>query len=513
MAGEAVPADDLPSRAVPEDDLPRAASAPPSRPLTGRMSRFISGNLNKGIAETADSLLNVPNRVGNLLRAAQGTVATAVGRPDFAPPLNPDPDYAQKGMEKAGLITPDAEAETTGQKLGAGALQLAGGMAVPMGKGKPGAFKAMEADAAAAAAERQANRASFDKTLQESRKLGYVVPPSQVSSSVTGNAVEGMVARTAPTERVASIKNATVTNRVVKRDLGLTPTQPVTDATFEALRKDAGQAYDAVKKSGVQIKPDKEFEAALEKLKTSDYGTASKEYGELLGNEQVDKLVAGINKEASPTAAVEMVKELRRRATKNLKAWDDLEKQDLGYAQRAAAGALEDLIGRSLEGAGKGKLVGAWKEARTTIAKVYDAEAAWDGSNFSAKELAKLKERGAPLSGGMEQAAEFARHFPRAAQDVTKLPQKSGFSQYDAWLGGGGAAAAAAMGHNPLIGAAAVGVPWLTQHALLSKAGQRIFASTPNYKVGPGMRAASSLDEMAQRAAVQGVVHDGEGEQ
>lgn len=506
---EPVPADDLPSRAVPDDDLPRAPAEPKGRPLTGRMSRFISGNLNKGIAETVDSVLNVPNRVGNLLRAAQGTVATAVGRPDFAPPLNEDPDYAQKAMEKTGMVTEDANAETTGQKWAAGGLQVAGGLAVPLGKGQPGAFKAMESKASAAAAERQAQRASFDKTLQESRKLGYVVPPSQVSSSVVGNAVEGMVARTAPTERVASVKNATVTNRVVKRDLGLTPTQPVTDATFDALRKDAGQAYDAVKKSGVQIKPDKEFEAALEKLKTSDFGTAAKEYEGILGNEAVEKLVKGINKEASPTAAVEMVKELRRRATKNLKAWDDLEKQDLGYAQRAAAGALEDLIGRSLETAGKGKLITAWKEARQTIAKVHDAEAAWDGTNFSAKELAKLKDKGAPLSGGMEQAAEFARHFPKAAQDVTNMAQKSGFSQYDLWAGAGGALAANATGHSALVGAGVAAAPWLAQRALLSSAGQRIFG-TPSYKVGPGLRAASSLDEMAQRAAVQGAVHEGE---
>jgi len=41
---------------------------------------------------------------------------------------------------------------------------------------------------------------------------------------------------------------------------------------------------------------------------------------------------------------------VRRRATKNLKAWDDLEKQDLGNAQRQAAQALEDLIGRNLQG-------------------------------------------------------------------------------------------------------------------------------------------------------------------
>lgn len=312
-----------------------------------------------------------------------------------------------------------------------------------------------------------------DIALSDSRKLGYVVPPSSAPrSGVTSKAVEGLVARTAPTERVASVRNAQVTNRLVAGDFGITPGKAITDETFGAIRKEAGKSYQAVKNSGVPIKTDKTFEDALQTIRSSDYGKAAAEYGEILGNEKVDELLKGISKkEVSSGAAVEMTKELRRRATKNIKAWDDLERQDLGYAQRATAQALEDLIDRNLTAAGKKGLVSAWQQSRKTIAKSYDAEAAWDGTNFSAKELAKMAKKGKPLEGGMLKAAEFARHFPKAAQDVTKMAQKSGFSQYDMW---GGLAGALATGHPEAL--AIAGVPWLTQRALLSETGQGMFA-------------------------------------
>ena len=480
---------------------PAATKEEPRRTLP-----FVTGNINKGIAGVLDAPGNAMTDVYNLGKAAVGTALTAAGRPDLAPDLTPHPDGFRKIGEATGMITGQAEPRTTGEKIAAEALQLGGGMAVPLGPAKqPGAFTQLRKAAEVAASERAAQGATIAKTLQESRKLGYVVPPSQVSSSLTGNAVEGLIARTAPIERVASTKNAAITNRLVRRDLGLTPIQPVTDQTFEAIRRDAGQAYEAIKKSGVQIKADKEFDTALQKIKSSDYGQAAGEYGDILGNEAVANLVKGINKpEVSSTAAVEMVKELRRRATKNLKAWDDLEKQDLGNAQRQAAQALEDLIGRNLQGAGRGKLAQDWKDARSLIAKSYDAEAAWDGSNFSAKQLTKLAEKGSPLTGGMAQAAEFARHFPKAAQDVTKMAQKSGFSQYDLW---GGLAGATLTGHPEALAIAAI--PWATQRALLSSAGQKMFA-TPDYKVGLGLRTMAELDPLFQRALAQSAIQSGQ---
>jgi hypothetical protein len=62
---------------------------------------------NKGMAALPDMILNAPNKVLNLGRAAVGTALTAAGKPDLAPELTPDPDYARRAMEAAGAIKPD----------------------------------------------------------------------------------------------------------------------------------------------------------------------------------------------------------------------------------------------------------------------------------------------------------------------------------------------------------------------------------------------------------------------
>ena len=108
-----------------------------------------------------------------------------------------------------------------------------------------------------------------------------------------------------------------------------------------------------------------------------------------------------------------------------------------------------------------------------------------------------MSDKGIPLSGGMKSAAEFARHFPKAAQDVTNMAQKSGFSQYDLW---GGAVGAMASGHPEAL--ALAGVPWLSQRALLSGIGQGLFAN-PDYKVGLGLRTAAGLDPAISSLGLQ----------
>jgi hypothetical protein len=56
-----------------------------------------------GAAAIPDALLNAPNQLLNLGKAAVGTGATALGRPDLAPDLTEDPNFVQKMVEKAGL--------------------------------------------------------------------------------------------------------------------------------------------------------------------------------------------------------------------------------------------------------------------------------------------------------------------------------------------------------------------------------------------------------------------------
>jgi len=84
------------------------------------------------------------------------------------------------------------------------------------------------------------------------------------------------------------------------------------------------------------------------------------------------------------------------------------------------------------------------------------------------------------------------------------MAQKSGFSQYDLW---GGLAGATLTGHPEALAIAAI--PWATQRALLSSAGQKMFA-TPDYKVGLGLRTMAELDPLFQRALAQSAIQSGQ---
>ena len=87
---------------------------------------------NKGLAGVPDALLNAPNRLLNLGKAAIGTAATAAGRPDWAPEITPDPDYAARALRHLGAIRAGAEPTTSGARFLDAAVQGAvGGLVSP----------------------------------------------------------------------------------------------------------------------------------------------------------------------------------------------------------------------------------------------------------------------------------------------------------------------------------------------------------------------------------------------
>jgi hypothetical protein len=91
----------------------------------------------EGAAGVPDVLLNAPNRVLNLGKAAVGTAATALGKPDLAQDLKPDPDFARRAFESAGLIKPGVKPTGAIQKAidlltqGAVGGAMTGGASIP----------------------------------------------------------------------------------------------------------------------------------------------------------------------------------------------------------------------------------------------------------------------------------------------------------------------------------------------------------------------------------------------
>lgn len=109
-----------------------------------------------GIASVPDAIINTPNRLQNLDRAARGTITNAIGRPDLSPDIKADPDYVRKLFERIGLIKEGVQPSGNAQKWLDIALRGASGGVATGGTGLPnvlaGAANGALSSSAAAAA-------------------------------------------------------------------------------------------------------------------------------------------------------------------------------------------------------------------------------------------------------------------------------------------------------------------------------------------------------------------------
>lgn len=321
-----------------------------------------------------------------------------------------------------------------------------------------------------------------DAVLKEGRDAGYVVPPTEVNPSATATALESVSGKAA-TKQAAQAVNQRVTNKLVATDLGLPPTQPITQEALAQVRQQAGQVYQQVKQVG-QIATDSEYLNALTKITNASDEVAKAFPGATTpAAEKIDNLVNSLSQDQfSAAQALEYTKRLRQQASANFSLAArsaDPEARALAQAQSQGADALEEMIGRHLDKVGNSDLLQAFQEARTTIAKSYQAQAALKGGNVNAQRLAQQLQKGKPMSDGFGLVARFADHFG----DATKLPKGGvGVSKLAATVGGSGALVGALTGNVPLVAASVAGsaAPYAVRQSLLSGVGQRVLA-TPNY--------------------------------
>ncbi len=352
------------------------------------------------------------------------------------------------------------------------------------------------ANKTAKAATEQSQNAVRDATLAEARKAGYVVPPSTTNPTAFNRLAEGVSGKAA-TQQAAALRNQAVTNRLIRKDLGLGENAPITKESLEGLRKHAGNIYKAVKSAG-EVVADSQYLDDLARLTESvdevarDFPDANvaagKEINELVDTLLRDKFNAG--------SAVEYTKQLRYAASANLAHGADPTRRALGLAQRDAAGALEEMVFRHLKQTGRGQLADRFEKARVLIAKTYTVEGALNPAtgNVVATSLGRELKRGKPLTGGIATAAKFAQAFPKAAREITESP---GVSAVDALVGGVGAATV-----NPgmiALPAGRIGA----RAGVLSKPYQSAMG-TPSYKPGVGVLKAGKA--VAERAALPAIV-------
>jgi hypothetical protein len=449
-----------PLKEQPQTEQTQAANAKPLA-LADQLRTLPQDMLRQGGLAVRNVITGLTGIPGMAADAAMAGYNLATGSDQQMPS-----EALQQTMTRMGL--PEAE---TGLERGLGMAQSAmAGARIPMpqvGRQAPANFKR-----APTVAEREFSNA---------QKAGYVVPPASVKPSV-GNVALESVGGKAAVQQLASGRNQEVTNALAARSVGLSENQPITISELKEIRKNAGDVYKEVKKTGV-INADRQFIGDLRAVR-QETKEISKDFpdADIGSAEAIDRLVKSLAKRSfDAKSAVAYMKKLRKSATANLSGINaaDPDKLSLGQAQRDAADALEEMVGRHLTKIDRPELAEQFNNARKQIAKTYTVQGALETTgNVNASKLAALLRKDKPLSPELEQAARFAGAFPKASA----VPERSGspgVSALDAAMTAGGAVALPAVGQSSF---AALGYPiarYGARNLALSKALQQGLTKPP----------------------------------
>ena len=376
---------------------------------------------------------------------------------------------AESGLQKLGVGPETAKAipEAIGDMVGL--LGTVKSIKAPIPQESPVGFEGMPAKETAPPAS------VSDQALSEGQKVGYVVPPATSNPSVFNRMTEGFAGK-ASVAQAASVKNQVITNSLARKALELPEDAPLTSDSLESIRQERGQTYGRVADTGT-IAIDTKYHADLDAL-TKTSSTIQKSLPNYKSGAQahINELVSSLRPEGGQLdseTAVELSKDLRYNSSANYAAaarTGDPSMRALASAQRDAAGAVEDQVGRHLESIGRPELATEWDSSRRMIAKTYSVQNALDGAgNVDAGKLGKQLIKGKPLSDELETAANFANAFPKATKVAAGKESMPGMSPLDVY---GSVAASIATGNpTPLL----LGPGRMAARAVaLSKVGQKL---------------------------------------
>lgn len=386
-------------------------------------------------------------RLGNAIKApldAAGILAAPVTGTAHAVAEN----TVGRGLAKIAPIpghdpAADADQMVDSAMMGLGPEGMEGGVA--------GITAAADAARAAKIPAQQGNTLAKVQNLKpgavEARQAGYVLPPAM--AKVQPSAIESLASGSGgkiKLQQGASVRNQEVTNRLAAEDMGLPGDTPLTKKAYEDVRKPAIAAYKAVANSIPEIVTDQAYKDNVASAAGRN-SAANEQFPGLMKNDELDALVknAGGVEKFTPDAGLEVVRKLRKDAVGNLKALGDPNKTALGLAQRKVADEIDNLIERNLAAAGKGDLVKEYRGARQLLAKSHDLEGATNTAtgDVSAIGLARLANKGKPLTGKMKIIADTANAFPKAMQNTAAFGGDEAYSALDAF----GAIGSVAAGH------------------------------------------------------------------
>lgn len=308
-----------------------------------------------------------------------------------------------------------------------------------------------------------------NEVAKQSIDAGYAIPPSQAVKPTLGGRLSEAASGKIQTAQKFSEHNQANTIRLVKQDIGVPQDVAITPEVLDSVRGRAGTAYEALKNVPTNFQVTPRFKRAADAIAKRLF-EGKDELPGLFTNESpaIQGLMETLQKkEFSPQASVIAIKRLREESKLNLKAIGDSEKNQLGYAQKAAADAMEQMVEQNLSSSTKRmeifrnlrkqgitgvdplELLKNFRAARKTIAKAYSVEDAL-GPNGAiyAEKLGKQLGKGKPLSGNLKKAADFARTYPKVNQSVEKIGSQPGWSPLDIYASITGAGSGAAIGHS-----------------------------------------------------------------
>jgi hypothetical protein len=211
----------------------------------------------------------------------------------------------------------------------------------------------------------------------------------------------------------AAKANAPRWNALAREDLGLPENTPLTGEAFDKARSAHAAPYDAIRNIGV-MKSSDDVMSELGGLKLDPLSTSSPEKAAKV-NAVVDRVIGQVENGLSGENVVGQIRGFRKDANQVLKN-PNASPIDIDVAETnlSIANALENLVESNISNP---KALDDFRKARTAIAKTYDWERATGVTTKQVDplQIAKLAEKGKPLTGKLADIANVAGNFPDIA--------------------------------------------------------------------------------------------------
>ena len=323
---------------------------------------------------------------------------------------------------------------------------------------KAGVQYGRDAQAARAASTAEAQsaadwaRAPQIEAAQAAQRLGVAVNPAETNPNIKTKMLVGATGEAVVNAKAVKT-NLPKWNEVARKDLGLPENTPLTAESFEKARTPHYQPYEEVRKMGV-LQASDDVLNDLSNLKLDPLSTSNPEKA-MKVNGVVDRTLGQVAEGLTGDNVVGQIRGFRKDATRVLKNPNSTPIDiDVAEAQIGIANSLENLIEANVRDP---KALGRLRDARTAIAKSYDWERATGVTTQQVDplQIAKMAEKGAPLTGVLADVAKVAGNFPEiASTTVAKEP----LLYQRLRRGGAGGTIGFALGGGPVGAAVGAGI-------------------------------------------------------